>query len=181
MANSFYSGLSATEFWFHTMVRGGLPARMPGPGHALSLTHCHSPSLILSHSITAGRYAWSSPLTLTLHPRSHTHYSSSHSLTHSHSLPLTITHSFSLTLAHSLPLTITHSVTLSHSHSLPLTHSHSHCRPLPPSLSLPPPCQGGREGLVDTAVKTAETGYMSRRLMKVCVGGWWGGGATRGA
>lgn len=25
----------------------------------------------------------------------------------------------------------------------------------------------GREGLVDTAVKTAETGYMSRRLMKV--------------
>ena len=32
----------------------------------------------------------------------------------------------------------------------------------------------GREGLVDTAVKTAETGYMSRRLMKVrdcmCVG-----------
>lgn len=37
----------------------------------------------------------------------------------------------------------------------------------------------GREGLVDTAVKTAETGYMSRRLMKVrgqvvlCVC-WWG-------
>ena len=30
---------------------------------------------------------------------------------------------------------------------------------------------GGREGLVDTAVKTAETGYMSRRLMKVCGGG----------
>ena len=27
--------------------------------------------------------------------------------------------------------------------------------------------QGGREGLVDTAVKTAETGYMARRLMKV--------------
>ena len=26
---------------------------------------------------------------------------------------------------------------------------------------------GGREGLVDTAVKTAETGYMQRRLMKV--------------
>jgi DNA-directed RNA polymerase III subunit RPC1 len=26
----------------------------------------------------------------------------------------------------------------------------------------------GREGLVDTAVKTAETGYMQRRLMKVC-------------
>lgn len=25
---------------------------------------------------------------------------------------------------------------------------------------------GGREGLVDTAVKTADTGYMSRRLMK---------------
>ena len=25
----------------------------------------------------------------------------------------------------------------------------------------------GREGLVDTAVKTAETGYMARRLMKV--------------
>jgi DNA-directed RNA polymerase III subunit RPC1 len=25
---------------------------------------------------------------------------------------------------------------------------------------------GGREGLVDTAVKTAETGYMSRRLMR---------------
>jgi DNA-directed RNA polymerase III subunit RPC1 len=35
---------------------------------------------------------------------------------------------------------------------------------------------GGREGLVDTAVKTAETGYMSRRLMKV--GGWVGGGQT---
>jgi hypothetical protein len=32
----------------------------------------------------------------------------------------------------------------------------------------------GREGLVDTAVKTAETGYMSRRLMKVRGGG--GGG-----
>lgn len=30
---------------------------------------------------------------------------------------------------------------------------------------------GGREGLVDTAVKTAETGYMARRLMKasLCV------------
>jgi DNA-directed RNA polymerase beta' subunit len=28
---------------------------------------------------------------------------------------------------------------------------------------------GGREGLVDTAVKTAETGYMARRLMKVSV------------
>ena len=27
---------------------------------------------------------------------------------------------------------------------------------------------GGREGLVDTAVKTAETGYMQRRLVKVC-------------
>lgn len=26
----------------------------------------------------------------------------------------------------------------------------------------------GREGLVDTAVKTAETGYLARRLMKVC-------------
>ena len=25
---------------------------------------------------------------------------------------------------------------------------------------------GGREGLVDTAVKTAETGYMQRRMMK---------------
>ena len=25
---------------------------------------------------------------------------------------------------------------------------------------------GGREGLVDTAVKTAETGYMQRRLIK---------------
>jgi len=25
----------------------------------------------------------------------------------------------------------------------------------------------GREGLVDTAVKTAETGYMQRRLVKV--------------
>ena len=25
---------------------------------------------------------------------------------------------------------------------------------------------GGREGLVDTAVKTAQTGYMARRLMK---------------
>ena len=30
---------------------------------------------------------------------------------------------------------------------------------------------GGREGLVDTAVKTAETGYMQRRLVKVgCLG-----------
>ena len=28
---------------------------------------------------------------------------------------------------------------------------------------------GGREGLVDTAVKTAETGYMQRRLVKVIV------------
>jgi DNA-directed RNA polymerase beta' subunit len=28
---------------------------------------------------------------------------------------------------------------------------------------------GGREGLVDTAVKTAETGYMARRLMKVYI------------
>lgn len=28
----------------------------------------------------------------------------------------------------------------------------------------------GREGLVDTAVKTAETGYMQRRLMKVIYG-----------
>lgn len=27
---------------------------------------------------------------------------------------------------------------------------------------------GGREGLIDTAVKTAETGYMQRRLVKVC-------------
>lgn len=27
----------------------------------------------------------------------------------------------------------------------------------------------GREGLVDTAVKTAETGYMQRRLVKVSV------------
>lgn len=25
---------------------------------------------------------------------------------------------------------------------------------------------GGREGLIDTAVKTAETGYIQRRLMK---------------
>ena len=25
---------------------------------------------------------------------------------------------------------------------------------------------GGREGLIDTAVKTAETGYMQRRLVK---------------
>jgi DNA-directed RNA polymerase II subunit RPB1 len=25
---------------------------------------------------------------------------------------------------------------------------------------------GGREGLIDTAVKTAETGYISRRLIK---------------
>ncbi len=30
---------------------------------------------------------------------------------------------------------------------------------------------GGREGLVDTAVKTAETGYMARRLMKVLTTG----------
>lgn len=28
---------------------------------------------------------------------------------------------------------------------------------------------GGREGLVDTAVKTAETGYMQRRLVKVII------------
>ena len=26
---------------------------------------------------------------------------------------------------------------------------------------------GGREGLIDTAVKTAETGYIQRRLIKV--------------
>lgn len=26
---------------------------------------------------------------------------------------------------------------------------------------------GGREGLVDTAVKTAQTGYMQRRMVKV--------------
>lgn len=26
---------------------------------------------------------------------------------------------------------------------------------------------GGREGLIDTAVKTADTGYMQRRLIKV--------------
>ena len=32
---------------------------------------------------------------------------------------------------------------------------------------------GGREGLVDTAVKTAETGYMARRLMKVSVYCWF--------
>jgi hypothetical protein len=32
----------------------------------------------------------------------------------------------------------------------------------------------GREGLVDTAVKTAETGYMSRRLMKVSCQLDWG-------
>lgn len=30
---------------------------------------------------------------------------------------------------------------------------------------------GGREGLVDTAVKTAETGYMQRRLVKVGING----------
>lgn len=53
----------------------------------------------------------------------------------------------------------------------------------PPLATLPPPpppthpagltptefffhTMAGREGLVDTAVKTAETGYMSRRLMK---------------
>ena len=30
---------------------------------------------------------------------------------------------------------------------------------------------GGREGLVDTAVKTAETGYMQRRLVKVSTHG----------
>lgn len=28
---------------------------------------------------------------------------------------------------------------------------------------------GGREGLVDTAVKTAETGYLQRRMMKVSI------------
>ena len=27
---------------------------------------------------------------------------------------------------------------------------------------------GGREGLIDTAIKTAETGYIQRRLIKVC-------------
>ena len=26
---------------------------------------------------------------------------------------------------------------------------------------------GGREGIIDTAVKTADTGYMQRRLMKL--------------
>jgi DNA-directed RNA polymerase beta' subunit len=26
----------------------------------------------------------------------------------------------------------------------------------------------GREGVIDTAVKTAETGYVQRRLVKVC-------------
>lgn len=31
---------------------------------------------------------------------------------------------------------------------------------------------GGREGLVDTAVKTAETGYMQRRLVKVSSSVW---------
>ena len=41
------------------------------------------------------------------------------------------------------------------------------------SLNAPPPpipFVKGREGLVDTAVKTAETGYMSRRLMKALEG-----------
>ena len=33
-----------------------------------------------------------------------------------------------------------------------------------PEFFFPTMC--GREGLVDTAVKTAETGYMQRRLMK---------------
>jgi len=32
---------------------------------------------------------------------------------------------------------------------------------------------GGREGLVDTAVKTAETGYMQRRLVKVRISHHW--------
>ena len=32
---------------------------------------------------------------------------------------------------------------------------------------------GGREGLVDTAVKTAETGYMQRRLVKVSATRAW--------
>jgi DNA-directed RNA polymerase, beta'' subunit/160 kD subunit len=27
---------------------------------------------------------------------------------------------------------------------------------------------GGREGIIDTAVKTSETGYIQRRLMKAC-------------
>lgn len=38
----------------------------------------------------------------------------------------------------------------------------------------------GREGLVDTAVKTAETGYMSRRLMKVRGGSRVGAGREAG-
>ena len=56
-----------------------------------------------------------------------------HSLTHSHSLSLTLTHS------HSLPLTLTHShsllLTLTHSHSLPLTLTHSLTRSLAHSLT----------------------------------------------
>uniref|UniRef100_A0A1I7X5M0 DNA-directed RNA polymerase n=1 Tax=Heterorhabditis bacteriophora TaxID=37862 RepID=A0A1I7X5M0_HETBA len=32
---------------------------------------------------------------------------------------------------------------------------------------------GGREGLIDTAVKTAETGYIQRRLIKVCYGSFY--------
>ena len=39
---------------------------------------------------------------------------------------------------------------------------------------------GGREGLVDTAVKTAETGYMQRRLMKARAGGGGAGGRPWG-
>lgn len=49
------------------------------------------------------------------------------------------------------------------------------CRPSPAGLT---PTEfffhtmAGREGLVDTAVKTAETGYMSRRLMKARAMRW---------
>ena len=59
--------------------------------------------------------------------------------------------------------------------STPRSPYHYHCpHPRPPGLT---PTEfffhtmAGREGLVDTAVKTAETGYMSRRLMKVGAAG----------
>ena len=61
------------------------------------------------------------------------------SLSHSHSLPLTLSPTLTLSHSHSLPLSLTPTPTHSHSHSLPLslspTLSHSHSHSLPLSLS----------------------------------------------
>ena len=40
------------------------------------------------------------------------------------------------------------------------------CYHVTPPVTMATPLVTGREGLVDTAVKTAETGYMQRRLTK---------------